>query len=174
MTNILYNGWHKIEKVNCQIKGEEVEREKLHLKSAVGGIVTDTKHKIALVKQYRPIIKQHTCEIPAGVLDKEGLTPTEILVEELYEECGLQNEEILTIQPCTIKGFYMVTGSSDAYMYLMRVTVSHQSAIIKEVHDSEVESVHWVDFDVFEKMIITGQIIDNKTIMAYHILKGER
>lgn len=170
---LVYDGWHKISKIKARIKGREVERELLHLKSAVGAIVTDSDGKIGLVEQYRPTVDLVTLEIPAGVLDKEGLTPLETIFEELEEECNIKRSQIIEATPCNPNGFYMVTGSSNAYMYMYRITVEVQPEEVL-VDDADVERTIWVDFDTFEKMVLSGKIIDNKTIMSYFILKGEK
>lgn len=165
---LAYDGWHKIAEIEAEIKGEKVLREKLILKSAVAAIITDTAGNIGLVKQYRPIIGKTVYEIPAGVMDKEGLTAEETLIEEIKEECEIDN--ILTI--CPLRPYYMVAGSSDATMQLFRVIVDPQPAF-KEVADVEVESVHFVKPSKMYQMIQDGEIVCNKTIMAFYILNSE-
>lgn len=168
----LYNGWHKISEIKAMVKGKLVSREFLHLKSAVGAITTDTLGRVGLVQQYRPTIDKTTLEIPAGVLDKKGLTPLEILIEELDEECNIKSSEIISATPCEVNGFYMITGSSNAYMSLFRIKVEEQPNEVI-VEDSTVEKVIWIPFNEFEKLIKEKKIIDNKTILSYYILKGE-
>ena len=170
---LVFDGWHKISKIKTRIKGKEVEREFLHLKSAVGAIVIDTEGKIGLVEQYRPTVALVTLEIPAGVLDKEGLSPLETMIEELEEECNIKKSQIVEAKPCNPNGFYMLTGSSNAYMYMYRITVETQPEEVL-VDDADVERTIWIDFDTFEEMVLSGKIIDNKTILSYFILKGEK
>lgn len=172
MTEYLYNGWHKISEIKANIKGKEVTRELLHLKSAVSAIITDEEGKVGLVQQYRPTIEQTTLEIPAGVLDKEGYSPKETLIEELEEECGLTESDIISIHPTNPSGFYMVTGSSKAYMHLYRVKVKTQPKEVL-VDDADVERTIWIPFDEFERLVLNEAIVDKKTIMTYYILKGE-
>lgn len=168
----LYSGWHKISEIKAIIKGKLVSREFLHLKDATGAIITDTRGRVGLVQQYRPTVDKTTLEIPAGVIDKEGLTPKQIIIEELAEECNIGRKQIISCEPCEIKGFNMITGSSDAYMYLFRVIVEEQPDEVI-VQDADVEKTIWVPLDELKHLIKDEIVVDNKTILAYHILKGE-
>lgn len=169
---MVYDGWHKLSLMETVVKGKLVQREFLHLKDAVGAVITDSLGNVGLVEQYRPAVGVHTLEIPAGVLDKPGLTPKETLLEELEEECNIHEEDILFFENCVPAGFNMVTGSSNAYMNMFRVKVKEQP---KEtvVEDADVEKVIWVPFETLENLVKEGKIIDNKTIMAYFMLKNE-
>lgn len=169
MDKILFEGFHKILEVTKKVKGKEVTREKLILKSAVAGIVIDENNKIALVNQFRPVPEIHTKEIPAGVLDKKNLTPVEILIEELMEECEIPKNEILSIEELPFPPYYMMVGSSDAKIGLYEVKVTAQED--KVVDDVDVDSVEWVDLDTFESYINEGLILDGKTLLAYYYLR---
>ena len=85
--SIVYKGFHTVETVNTIIKNKEKVIEKLGIKSAVGALVIDSREKMCLVKQFRPCVGKYMYEIPAGLLDKDGKTSKEILIEELEEEC---------------------------------------------------------------------------------------
>lgn len=163
---LVYNGFNKIAIFETEIKGRKVEREKLIVKSAVAGIVIDENNNIGLVTQYRPTINQHTKEIPAGVLDKEHLSPTEVLIEELMEECEIPKEEILSISKNSVHDYYMISGTADAKISLYEIHVKSQKN--KTVSDADVESVEWVSIDQFKRYIDSGQIVDAKTIIAFY------
>lgn len=166
---LLYNGYHKIEEVKSEIKGRVVTRERLLLPSAVGGVVEDTDGKIALVTQYRPTVGLMTKEIPAGVLDK-GKSNIQTFKEELYEECEIKEEDIIFIDETPVREYFMVTGSSDAKMFIYVAKVKEQNNKgIKDDHD--VEAVEWVTLAQMEEYIANGQIVDSKTLLAYEYLK---
>lgn len=165
--NVLYNGFHKIYEVETEVEDRKVTRERLHLPSAVGGLVKDEDGRIALVSQYRPVIGLNTKEIPAGVLDK-NLTEKETLIEELEEECGLNRDEVLFVNEEPLTKYFMVAGSSDATMAIYDVHVNGSQENQKIHDDNDVDAVEWVTLEEFGKLIKEGQIIDSKTLLAYH------
>lgn len=163
---IVYDGFHKIIMGETEVKNRRVKREKLIVKSAVGGIVIDEDNRIALVSQYRPVPERWTKEIPAGVLDKEGLTPVETLVEELMEECMIPKEDIISISKEPIHEYYMMVGNANATIYLYEIHVKKQEN--KEVTDKDVDSVEWVDVNTMKQYIDEHKICDGKTIISYY------
>lgn len=165
---LVYDGFHKVVEIETEMKNQKVIREKLLVKSAVAGMVVDEDGKIGLVTQYRPVIEQYTKEIPAGLLDKSGLTSTEILIEELLEECEIPKEDILSISEKPVHEYYMMAGSSDAFISLYVVHVKKQEN--KVVSDADVDSVEWVDLPTMNAFIQDGIIADGKTILTYHYL----
>lgn len=169
---VVYDGFHQIIQFETEVKGKTVKRELLVAKSAVAGIVIDEHSRIGLVKQYRPVVQRYTKEIPAGVLDKEGLTPMEVLIEELMEECEIPKEDILFIQKTTLPDYFMWIGSSNATLSMYEVHVKTQ--INKQVYDNEVEEVEWVTLEEMKALIENGEICDNKSILAYYYLLSKQ
>lgn len=164
---IVYDGFHKIERIQATIKGRSVTRERLILPSAVAGFVIDTRNRMALVTQYRPTVRQMTKEIPAGMLDKGGLSPLETLIEELAEECEMNQSDILEIHTEPIRQYYMVTGSSDAQICIYFVKVKEQDYLTKDVSDDhDVEQVEWVTLEQAQYYQEQGWIVDAKTLFA--------
>lgn len=160
----VYKGFHTVEIIDCEIKGEQVKREKLGIKSAVGALVIDSKNKMALVRQLRPIANKMTYEIPAGLLDKNGLTPKEVLIEELQEECEIQRDEIISVDENPFLHYYMVIGSSDATISIYKMKVTEQQS--KLVQDADVEEVLWKTLDEVKEMVENKEIIDPKTLLS--------
>lgn len=169
---LVYDGFHKIEEFMANMKGVPKKRERVLLKSAVAAVITDINQRIALVYQYRPCTGEKLYELPAGLIDKEGLSSEEILIEELREECGIENNMIQSISSTPIHHYYMVCGSSDATMSLYRVRLN-TSGISKEVPDADVEMVEWFSIDQLGELIEKGTVKDAKTIMSYYILLNE-
>lgn len=164
--NILYDGFHKIESFVTLIKGKEKLIERVKIKDGVAALVIDADNKIALVGQYRPCIEKYTLEIPAGLLDKEGKTPKEVLIEELQEECGISPEEIAIFNPNPIIEYYPVCGSSDLKMQIFYVELN----TVKEsmnVDDADVDSVMWLTYEQLDNVYQNNKIIDGKTLMTY-------
>lgn len=164
---ILYDGFHRIVEVEAEIKGEPVKRERLILPSAVSALVTDQDGDLLLVKQYRPTIGQYTWEIPAGICDKDHLTPYGIMLDELQEECDIFDFDI-DFTDHSFKPFhtyFMVTGSSDATMEMFRFKCQSR-AVEYEVSDKDVEEAKWFDYKEIDRMFLKGEFIDPKTIIA--------
>lgn len=169
---VVFDKFHKIVEFEAELKGKIVKRELLVAKSAVAGIVIDTNNRIGLVSQCRPTVQRQTLELPAGVLDKEGLSPTEILVEELMEECEISKEEILSIKENPIQPCYMMIGSTDAIISFREIRVKEQKN--KIVNDPDVDEVLWVTLEEMKKYIENGEICDSKTIMVYYYLLAQK
>lgn len=169
---VVFDGFNKIIEFEAEMKGKTVKRELLVAKSAVAGIVIDENNRIGLVSQYRPVVQLHTKEIPAGVLDKESLTPVETLVEELMEECMIPKSEILSINETDIPPFYMMIGNTDAKISIHLIRVKAQTD--KVVDDNDVDKVEWLTLDEIQGFMNSGEICDNKTIMAYYYLRSKQ
>lgn len=163
---LVFDGFHKVTVFETEIKGQIVTREKLHFKSAVAGIVIDETNRLGLVCQYRPTVGRKTWEVPAGVMDKEGLGTKETLIEELLEECEISAEDILSVSEQPVHQYFMMTGSGDATMSLYDIRVKKQEN--KQVQDVEVECVEWVDQATMKHYIEEGKIADGKTLLAYY------
>lgn len=163
---LVFNGFHKVTTFESEVKGQVVSRERLIFKSAVAGIVMDEENRLGLVCQYRPTVGRKTWEIPAGVMDKEGLGTKETLIEELLEECEIPVEELLFVSEQPIHEYFMMTGSGDATMSIYEIHVKKQEN--KQVQDVEVESVEWVDQATMKEYIEKGKVADGKTLLAYY------
>ena len=168
MQDIVYSGFHTVKRLKTRIKGKDKIIESLGVKSAIGAIVIDSIGNICLVKQYRPCINETTYEIPAGLMDKEGKNPIQIITEELYEECDISKKEIEYIRP--ICEYYMLCGSSDAKMQLYYVGLNTEKHS-KKVSDNDVEEVIWFTMDEFKVLCMSGIIKDSKTMMCYYYLQ---
>lgn len=168
---VLYKGFHTITEVEATMKGRVVKRERLGLKSAVAGIVIDEKGRIGLVSQYRPVVAMRTWELPAGVLDKPHLTPKEVLLEELEEECCITSEQVLKVDEHPyIEDYFMVIGSSNANITFFTVHVSAQDDKQTE-DDHDVDEVKWFTVEEFGSLVRTKQIKDGKTLIGYFMYK---
>jgi 8-oxo-dGDP phosphatase len=60
---------------------------------AVGVLALDPDDNVTIVRQYRPAVRQHLLELPAGLLDVSGEPALETAKRELYEEAGLTAED---------------------------------------------------------------------------------
>src|SRR3989344_3452749 len=63
-------------------------------KDAAVMLYIDENDQVYLTKQFRPAISEEVLALPAETLDKKGLSPLEVMVEGLEEECGIRiNQE---------------------------------------------------------------------------------
>jgi len=169
---VVFDGFHKIVEFEAEMKGRKVKRELLVAKSAVAGIVIDERDRVGLVSQFRPVVGRKTKELPAGVLDKNGLSAVETLLEELLEECEIPKDEILFIKENPIQPYYMMIGNTDAKISFCEIRVKAQEN--KKVSDADVDEVEWVTIETMKEYIENGDICDSKTTMAYYYLLSQK
>ena len=63
MGKIVYDGFHKVEELEIDIKDKKRKIKRLGINHAVAGIVCDADNKIALVVQYRPCVVWNSSRI---------------------------------------------------------------------------------------------------------------
>jgi len=169
----LYKGFISVERLETIIKGEKRVLERLEIKDAVTAIVTDAEGKIALVRQFRPCVDEMLYQTPSGLMDKDGYNVRETLIEELYEECDINSEDIEYCSQEPIYTYYGVCDCSDSRMSIYRVklrSIEHS----KSVDDTDVDIVEWLTFSEFEQLARRGEIKDPETLIAYMHLKEEK
>jgi ADP-ribose pyrophosphatase len=69
--------------------------------------------RVVLVRQFRPALRGHVTEIPAGILDVDGEDALTAAARELVEETGYRHTAIEFLG-----GVYPTVGSSDEYVHL--------------------------------------------------------
>jgi len=98
-------------------------------------VLAERDGKVLFVQQYRPAIKSHTLEIPAGLIDN-GETPEEAAKRELAEETQFTGEmEYLT-------SFYLSPGYCDEKLHVFRAT--NLAPAYAEPDEDEEIMVHWL------------------------------
>lgn len=163
----LYDGWLKIYKKDLNGRSFEV----LEDKDAVGTLVEDREGKFLLVRQFRTALESESLEIPAGCIDKNGLTPEEIMVEELKEEANLDisvNNLELMIDTCPQIG--ISKGSYKLYYCSYDGIGINQ----KIPDDLDVFETIWVTPDEFLKLIEDREIVDTKSQLAYYMIMNKK
>jgi ADP-ribose pyrophosphatase len=116
--------------------GEEVSREIVRHRGAVGIVAHDEQH-VWLVRQPRETVEEELLEIPAGRLDVDGESPLEAARRELAEEVGLGAERW---EP--IYSFYTSAGFSDERVHLFHATDLHDSSA-ESGENERIEIVPW-------------------------------
>lgn len=162
---LIYNGFYGVELIEREIKGKIKVFERLKIRDAVAAVVVDTQGKVGLVYQYRPCVGQFTIELPAGLMDKPGLTKQQILAEELYEECGVAMLDIHSMSENPCASYYPLCGGSDTRMEIYEVRLNCKGRDIY-VDDADVELVKWYTVEEIQIMIACGAIYDGKTLIG--------
>jgi 8-oxo-dGTP pyrophosphatase MutT (NUDIX family) len=137
--------------------GEEVTREIVRHKGAVGVVAYDERH-VWLVRQPREaVLEPDLLEIPAGRLDVPGEQPLAAAKRELAEEIGLGAgswEAILS--------YYSSAGFTDERVYLYAARELHESHAESEENE-RIESVPWALSHLEEAI---AQCLDAKTLIG--------
>ncbi len=164
--NYLYKGWLKLYKKEYKGRNFEI----LEVKDAVGVLVEDKNGKFLLVRQFRVPLDKDSLEIPAGCLDKDGLTPEEIMVEELEEEADLnvkvENLKLL-IDFCPNIGI----SKSNYKLYYCKYD---SIGVNKAIDEEDVFETLWLTPEEYLEKIEKGEIVDVKSQLAYYMIMNKK
>lgn len=129
--------------------------------SAAAVLAVTDEGELILVKQYRPAIKDHILELPAGLIE-EGEDPRVGAMRELEEETGYRAGKLEKIYE-----YYTSPGISDAKMYIYMAT-------------DLIKTQQRLDEDEFLEIVKVpkGQmrpedLMDGKTLLAYTYLMNK-
>lgn len=165
---LIYDGYVKIYDVTKNNNGKIEKFTKVQLRGASAGIVINEEGKMALVSQYRPIIGVKTLEVPAGTLDK-GISPKEIIIEELDEECGISKENIIDISDEPVLSYKIIENLSDGEMHIFLIHVKTMDTLPHE--EDDVEEVKFYTLDEIEYLIKERVVTDPKTLISFFLYK---
>jgi ADP-ribose pyrophosphatase len=90
---------------------ERYETVRKHDAVAVVPITPDGD--VLLVRQFRPPVREHLTEIPAGLLDLDGEDALTCAARELFEETGYRHRSMRFLG-----GVYLSPGFTDEYIHL--------------------------------------------------------
>lgn len=139
------------------IRGRKVRREIIEHRGAAAMLAIDKDNKVILVKQNRfPI--GNILEIPAGTLEK-GEKPKKCAFRELQEETGYKARKMTPLIT-----YYPSVGYNTEKIYCF--VASGLSPGDLELDVDEIISVVKIPLKKLIKMILSGKIIDSKTICA--------
>jgi ADP-ribose pyrophosphatase len=133
-----------------------------HLGAAAVLAVTPNRD-VLLVKQFRPAIRRHLTEIPAGLLDVVGEDALTCAARELFEETGFRHTTIEFMG-----GFYPSAGFSDEYVHLFFARTAVEPETTPEPGIELVRAP-------LETMIAAskaGKVRDAKTALALALADG--
>ncbi len=139
------------------IRGKRVIREVVEHRGAAA-VLAITDGKLILVRQYR-FPYGYVLEIPAGTLEK-GESPKSCAFRELKEETGHEAMKMTSL----IK-YYPSIGYNTEIIHCFIASGIRKIGKLKLDHD-EIMSVVKMDLKKVLKMILSGKIVDSKTICA--------
>ena len=143
--------------------GHQSFREVVEHNGGVAILALDDDNNVLTVTQYRYVFGREMLEIPAGKLE-ENEDPASAALRELREETGATPDEFLplgTILPSP--GCYGET----LHLYLARGL--HFGAA--QPDEDELLRVERIPFDEMVRRVLTGKIMDGKTVAA--VLKAK-
>jgi len=139
------------------IRGRKVRREIIEHRGAAAMLAIDKDNKVILVKQHRYPIG-NILEIPAGTLEK-GEKAIKCAFRELQEETGYKARKMTPLIT-----YYPSVGYNTEKIYCF--VASGLSPGDLELDVDEIISVVKIPLKKLIKMILSGKIIDSKTICA--------
>ena len=151
------------DKVFCP-NGKESFREIVDHHGGVG-VLAFLDDKIALVKQFRYAYKEELYEMPAGKLEK-GEDPAEGGRRELEEEVGYISDKFEYLGR-----MYPSCGYTNEIIYLFKAENLRKTHT--NLDEDEFLSVEWFSLEEIKKMVVSGQIVDAKTICALYLLDNK-
>jgi ADP-ribose diphosphatase len=135
----------------------KVTREVVEHRGAAAILVIEGG-KVLLVKQHR-FPHGFVLEIPAGTLDK-GESPRDCAFRELKEETGHAAEKMTPL----VKYYPSIGYNTEVIHCFLASGIKKVSRL--KLDEDEIISVVKIDLKKLVKMILTGKIIDSKTICA--------
>ncbi len=153
---------------DVKIRNRKVRREVIEHRGAAAMLAIENG-KVLLVKQHR-FPYGYVLEIPAGTCDKRE-SPRACAFRELKEETGYEARKMTPL----IR-YYPSIGYNTEVIHCFIASGIKKAVNIKP-DDDEILSVVKVDFKKLLKMILSGKIIDSKTICAvliYHLTRKSR
>jgi ADP-ribose pyrophosphatase len=132
-----------------------------HLPTVAVVAITD-QQELLLIRQYRPAVKKHLLEIPAGSLESEAESPALCAQRELAEETGFRANALIKLY----EG-YLLPGYCNEYMhFFLAFDLVH--APLTPDEDEFIET-YPVTLDKARRMIDKGEIIDAKTVLGIYL-----
>jgi ADP-ribose pyrophosphatase len=111
--------------------------------------ITD-EHEVVCLKQYRHALKSWEWELPAGMIDAEGLDPLAVAKRELEEETGYTAEHWLELG-----SFYPSPGSTSEEIFLFAAAGLRTAE--QNLENSEQIEVHKISMEALKDLIKGGE-----------------
>ncbi|GAA2349510.1 NUDIX hydrolase [Dactylosporangium salmoneum] len=144
--------------------GEVVDRDYLVHVGAVGVVALDADGRVALVRQYRPAVRQVLWELPAGLIDVPGESLVDAAARELAEEVDL-----VAARWDLLADVHPSPGCSNERIRLFLAReigpVPPEERHERTHEEAELE-LHWVDLDTAVTMALSGEITNAACVVG--------
>jgi 8-oxo-dGDP phosphatase len=136
--------------------GRVVARDYMEHVGAVGVVALADDGRVVLIRQYRPPLRTHLWELPAGLIDVDGEERADTASRELAEEADLRARRFdLLIDLHTSPG----CSTERIRVFLARDLTPVPEADRHVRHDEEAGLlVRWFDLDEAVGMVFSGEI----------------
>ena len=144
--------------------GKVADRDIIAHLGAVGVLALDPDDNVTIVRQYRPAVRQHLLELPAGLLDVAGEPALETAKRELYEEAGLVAEDWQVLID-----LHTSPGMSDESI---RVYLARQLSAVPDAerfqaeHEESTMTVRSYPLDELVEMALGGTLTNGPAVAA--------
>jgi 8-oxo-dGDP phosphatase len=136
--------------------GGSARRDYLHHPGSVVVAALDEDDRIVLVRQYRPALRTHLWELPAGICDVDGESAVRTARRELAEEVDL-----VAARWDLLVQVHVSPGYSDefSYVFLARdlTGVPPEERAVRTHEEAELVP-HRIDLDEAVAMVLRGEI----------------
>ncbi|GAA3451669.1 NUDIX domain-containing protein [Dactylosporangium matsuzakiense] len=144
--------------------GEVVDRDYMVHIGAVGVVALDGEGRVALIRQYRPAVRQVLWELPAGLIDVPGEPLVDAAARELAEEADLVAArwdllaEVHTTPGCS---------NEKIRLFLAReLAPKPDGDAYERTHEEADLEVHWVALDDAVAMALSGEITNAACVIG--------
>jgi ADP-ribose pyrophosphatase len=151
-------------------KGGELQAEIIRHPGSVVIIPITAQDEIILVRQYRPAIGRWAWELPAG-----SLKPGEDVERAARRECHEETAQVPSHLE-RLGSFFPTPGYCDEEMTFFKATgLRPPGPGDEEAHQDEDEDIEVRPFgrDQLQRMIVSGAVIDLKTIAGLSLISRE-
>jgi hypothetical protein len=128
-------------------------------KDAAIMLYIDEKDIVYLTKQFRPAIGEEVVALPAETLDKPHLSPLEVMVEGLEEECGIRINKSQVIYV----GQAIANDGHDTERSYLFLAHGRGEYVGQRLQDSERIKVIKKPFDEVYQMVLRNEIRGSRT-----------
>lgn len=128
-------------------------------KNAAAMLYVDENDFAYLTKQFRPAIQEDVLAVPAETLDKQGLSPLEVMIEGLAEECGIK----ISKEQVQYVGRIISTDGHDTERVHLYLAHGKGQFVGQRLEDSEKIQVIKIPFNQLFELVINNKIEGSKT-----------
>jgi ADP-ribose pyrophosphatase len=143
-------------------------------KDAAAMLYIDENDFAYLTKQYRPAVKENVLALPAETLDKPRLSPLEVMIEGLEEECGVR----IKAEQVRYYGRIISTDGHDTERVHLYLAHGPGEIVSQRLEDSEKIEIVKIPFDELYRLVMENKIEGSKTaiLVMYEKLRrlGEK